>query len=323
LAGRNNVRRSEAKKDSHELIIFEILFSLTIMLRPFFKLLFLLLTGSVCAQQHSVGLGIHSGFTIPVAIDKGMDSDPRYSKQYTIKAAPIGVTFMKDFTGFGFVLSPGIAVIGQNYAVVNTEGGHIGKREIDLSYFQVPFAFKLHLIDLDFFRVSALAFVNAGLLYNAKDRISHETGKMFFPEETYPHLPDSYSVQFDGVAVPDVRRMSLSGNEQYNKIQLFAGAGLRSDWDVSNHWRVSVDFRVNYGLMETRTTEHTSLISEYRSIYDSPGKRKDLFAHFSIGIGRFIDFDKSDKEREKKLKGTRRVYVPQKQSGTRTPSRRK
>lgn len=287
------------------------------MLRSLFCLVMVSVWGMTYAQQHSVGFGIHSGFTVPVTLDKGMDRDPRYDPRYSLKAAPIGVTIMKDYEGFGFVLSPGLVTIGQNYDVVNTEGGHIGRRDINMKYVTIPVAFKLHLIDLDFFRVSALASVSAAWLFDADDRISHNDMKLTFPLETYPYLPEGYAVEYDGVLVPVVRNQVNANKENFNNLQVFVGVGVRFDWDVTNHWRVSFDTRVHYGLLDSRNKAYLQKIESFERIYDLSGDRNELFAHVSFGIARYLDFDKNDRDREKRLKGSKKKYSPQ------TPSRKR
>lgn len=287
------------------------------MLRLLFVSVIVLFSGYAYSQQHSVGFGVHSGFTIPVTLDQGKDRDPRYDPRYSLKAAPVGITIMKDYDGFGFLLSPGFVTIGQNYDVVNTEGGHFGRRNINMKYLTLPVAFKLHLIDLDFFRVSALASVSGAYLFDGDDRMSHEDTKLTFPEETYPLLPEGYVVQYDGVLVPVIENQINARKEDFNAFQVFAGVGLRSDWDVTNHWRVSFDVRVHYGLLDSRKDTYLQEIDRNEHIYDMSGDRNELFAHVNFGIARYIDFDKSDREREKKMKGSKKRYAPQ------TPSRKR
>jgi hypothetical protein len=291
------------------------------MFRLFFGLLLIFHLTYALGQQHSIGLGIHSGFTVPYTWDTGMDKDPRYNSRYQLKGAPIGVTFMKDLQGFGFIISPGICTIGQNYDIVNTEGGHDGKRTINMKYAIVPIALKVHLIDLEFFRVGALASITGAFLYGAEDELYHSSTKLFFPTETYPHLPEDYLIQYDGVLSPEVSGLAISEKDDYNSFQLFAGIGLRTDWDVSEHWRVSVDMRMNFGIMEPRNDDYLARIENYESIYDNPGSRKEMFAIVTFGISRFLDFDAGDKDRAKKLKGTRRVPV-QKAPKRKAPGKR-
>lgn len=291
------------------------------MFRLFFGLLLIFPLTYAFGQQHSIGLGIHSGFTVPYTWDTGMDKDPRYNTRYQLKGAPIGLTFMKDFDGFGFIISPGICTIGQNYDIVNTEGGHDGRRTINMKYATLPIALKVHLIDLDFFRVGVLASITPAYLYDAEDKLYHSATKLYFPTETYPNLPENYLVQYDGVLTPEVSDLSISEKEDYNSIQVFAGIGLRSDWDVTEHWRVSIDMRMKFGIMEPRNDDYIARIKRYESIYDTPGNRRDMYAAVTFGISRFLDFDAGDKERAKKLKGTRRVSVPQKAPKRRAPKR--
>lgn len=289
------------------------------MLRLFFGLLFIFNLTCALGQQHSIGVGVYSGFTIPYTWDSGIDKDPRYNNHYSLKGAPIGLAFMKDFEGFGFVISPGMYSIGQDYNVVNNEGGHDGHRDITMRYIMLPVAFKLHVIELDFFRVSATASLTGSYLYDMDDKLTHSVTKLLFPSETYPYLPEGYSVEYDGVITPEVNDMDISVTDDYNSFHLFAGLGLRADWDVSDHWRVSIDARMNFGIFEPRNDEYMGRINSYQSIYDYPGDRREMFAAVTFGIGRFLDFDAGEKERAKKRKGTRRVYVPQK-SSKRKPS---
>jgi len=274
------------------------------------SLVVVLSSTSLWAQQFSVSLGVYTGITSSYTIDEGINQDPRYKANYEVKFAPIGINFGMDYEGFGFVVSPGIINIGQNFFVVNTSGGQDGERKINLQYLNVPVAFKVHIINLSFFKVSGLASISAAYLVDGKEEVSHNETKLKFPEEVYPILPPDYIVQYDGVAVPEVNGYIISEKNDFKSLQVFAAAGFRSDWDVSNHWRVSVDFRVNYGIYEPRTNAYLMKLNAYQTLYDIPGKRSDMFAQLSIGISRYIDFEKSDQERKKKLKGSSKKYKP-------------
>ncbi len=263
-------------------------------------------------------LGVYTGFTSTYTGDDGIAMDPRYQERYELKFAPVGINFGMDYERVGFVASPGIINIGQNYYVVNTSGGQEGLRKINLQYLTIPVAFKVHLINLSFFKMSVLASLGASYLLDGTEILRHNETKLFFPEEVYPILPDDYVVEYDGVAVPDVSDYPIGTPNDFKSFQLFAGAGFRSDWDVSNHWRVVFDFRVNYGLYEPRTDEYLARLNAYQTLYDLPGKRRDMFVQLSVGISRYIDFEKSDQERKKKLRGSSKKYQPMHQSKPRT-----
>lgn len=265
---------------------------------------------SLWAQQLSMSLGVYTGITSSYTIDEGIGKDPRYKGNYEVKFAPVGVNFGMDYEGFGFLISPGIINTGQNFYVVNTSGGQNGSRKINLKYLNVPVAFKVHIINLSFFKISGLASLSAAYLTDGKEEISHSETKLEFPEEVYPILPADYIVQYDGVAVPEVNEYIISEKKDFKSLQLFAAAGFRSDWDISNHWRVSFDFRVNYGIYEPRTDAYLMKLNANQTLYDIPGKRRDMFAQLSFGISRYIEFEKSDQERKKKLKGSSKKYKP-------------
>jgi len=273
-------------------------------------LMLALTSASLWAQQLSMSLGFYTGISTAYTLDDGINKDPRYKGTYDVKFAPVGVNFGMDYEGFGFLVSPGIINIGQNFYVVNTSGGQNGKRKINLQYLNVPVAFKVHIINLSFFRISGLASLSAAYLMDGKEEISHSETKLKFPEEVYPILPPDYIVQYDGVAVPEVNGYIISEKKDFKSLQIFAAAGFISDWDISNHWRLSIDFRVNYGIYEPRTDAYLTKLNANQTLYDIPGKRRDMFAQLSVGISRYIEFEKSDQERKKKLKGSSKKYKP-------------
>ncbi len=288
------------------------------MIRYWITLLLALTSASLWAQQFSMSLGLFTGITSTYTNDGGIAQDPRYKDRYELKFAPIGLNFGMDYEGFGFVASPGIINVGQNFYVVNTSGGQDGVRKINLQYLSIPVAFKVHIIDLSFFKMSVLASFGAAYLLDGTEEIRHNETKLFFPEEVYPILPEDYIVQYDGVAVPEVNDYPIGQHSDFKPMQLFAAVGFRSDWDVSNHWRVCFDLRVNYGIYEPRTDDYLAKLNARQTLYDIPGKRSDMFVQFSAGISRYIDFEKSDQERKKKLRGSSKRYQPVHQSKPRT-----
>jgi hypothetical protein len=293
------------------------------MVRLFFILLLTFSGIRGYCQQYSVAVGVYGGLTVPYTLDDGMDRDPRYKSRYTIKPQTIGLNFTMDYQNVGFQISPGIFTIGQNYYVVNVYGGQDGERNLDLNYALLPVSFKVHLIDLSFFRVSGVATASAAFLYGAKDHLTHSYTKLKFPIQTYPLLEQlpGYSLEYDGVISPETNAM-ISTKSDYKPFQAFLGLGLCSDWNVSEHWRVIFDVRVNYGLLDSRNEEYLSRIAKYESIYDTPGNRRETFVNASIGISRFLDFDKGDRDRQKNLKGNKKKFEPRKQVKTKPAKNR-
>lgn len=268
-----------------------------------------------------MSLGLYTGIAIPFTMDQGINNDPRYRTRYSVKFAPIGLTYSMDFEGFGILLSPGIVNIGQSAYVVNTVGGQVGRRNINLQYAQLPVGIKVHVIDLSFFRVSAVASVSPAYLLSGSETITHNEAKLKFPTAVYPILPSGYTVEYDGVLSPAVKKYTLLEKKDFNSLQIFASAGFRSDWDVANHWRLSFDFRVNYGILEPRTASYLDKVKANQALYDLPGIRRDLFAQLSIGMARYIEFEKSDRDRKKRLSGKSRMYTPKKRPARRPKSR--
>jgi hypothetical protein len=285
-------------------------------MRMAFRLYLLLLivcASQVNAQTKTISLGIFTGATSSYIWDEGINRDPRYEIRYDIKFAPIGVAYGIDYEGFGFILTPSLIRTGQKYNVINTVGGQEGIRSSTLNYLNLPGAFKFHIIDLSFFKVSFVAGASVAFLLDAKETISHNQAKLRFPSAVYPFLPPDYQVEYDGVIAPKVDNYKMLERSDLNSLQIYGCAGFRSDWDINENWRVSFDFRVNYGFLEPRNSAYLDRLNANQTLYDVPGKRKDIFANFNVGIARYIDIDKKDSHGQKK--GSSK-YKPKKSSGS-------
>lgn len=283
--------------------------------KPIPKCLFvffaLLATGSAWAQEvHS--LGLFTGIAVPYTWDGGINQDSRYRTRFDIKYSPIGVHYGVDKEGYGFMVDPSLIRIGQNFNVINSTGGEIGERKIDLTYLQVPVSVKLHLIDMSFFKVSLVASVGVGVLLNGNETIRHSDGKLKFPVEMTGPFPSAQNdefetkyaafveeVEYDGVIVKNVNT-KLSETKDFQKLQVFGGIGLRSDWDFSENWRASFDLRGNIGILEPRTSDYTNRVKNFEALYDMYGDRRDLFLSLTFGIARTLTIEHREKEAKKK-----------------------
>lgn len=278
---------------------------------------FFALFATVSGQAQEVhSLGLFTGITVPYTWNEGISKDTRYRTRFDIKFAPIGVHYGVDREGHGFMIDPSIVTIGQNFNVINTTGGELGERKIDLTYLQVPVGLKLHIIDMSFFKVSLVASVGVGVLLNAKETIQHTDGKLKFPVEMTGIFPSAqndefettYSdfveeVEYDGVVVKNVNT-KLWGTADYQKFQLFGSMGLRSDWDFSENWRASFDLRANIGILEPRTSDYINKVKNFEALYDIYGNRRDLFLSLTFGIARTLTIEHRQKEAKRKKRGT-------------------
>jgi len=282
----------------------------------FFTVIFCLTEGY--AQQVN-SLGIFTGITVPYTFDAGINKDARYQIKYNVKFAPVGIHYGVDYEGYGVTIDPSFIRIGQSFNVVNISGGHMGERSIDLSYFQFPAGLKLHIIDLSFFKVSFVVSVGFGVLLNGNETITHQDSKLKFPFEVYPELTDNpdydgYLIEYDGVLTPNVNSKSSLSNllskDDFQSFQLFGGIGFRSDWDITETWRVSFDLRGNIGALEPRKSEHLNKIKANQAIYEIEGARRDLFLSLNIGLARTIEIEPREKDRTIRQRRENKPYRP-------------
>ena len=264
------------------------------------------------AQTRTLYLGIGTGMTSSYTWDDGISKDPRYRNRYDIKFAPISLNYGLDFEGYGFFINPGLVNIGQNFYVTNTVGGQQGTRKINLSYINLPVALKLHIIDLAFFKLSLTAGGSFAFLMNGKETVSHEETKLTFPTQVYPILPSDYTIVYDGVVSPAISKYTIADKKDFKSYQVFALLGFRSDWEVSDDWMMSLDVRMNYGIFDPRTDEYMHRVNAYQTLYDIPGKRKDMFALVNVSVSRYMELKKEN--RSSKKRSTYRSRKPRSKS---------
>lgn len=289
---------------------------MTLRLKLAFFLSSLAMTGMQSAFSQEVhSLGIFSGFVVPYTWDEGILKDPRYREKYRIKFAPFGVHYGIDFEGYGLTFDPVIFRTGQYFNVINVSGGDVGERKIDLTYLQVPIGFKLHMIDLHFFKVSFVASAGASYLLSGKETISHSSATLKFPTGVLPNLPPEYTPTFPGsseIISPAVSNLTMLQKKDFKPIQFFGAIGFRSDWDIQETLRISFDFRAHYGILEPRDSDYLERVRNNEAIYDRSGSRRDLFAMLTIGISKTAEVEPRQKQSREKKRLESKPYRPSK-----------
>jgi hypothetical protein len=261
-----------------------------------YSVFFLLITHMVNAQNIE-SFGVFGGFNIPVTLDKGLEKDTRYEARFLIRGTPIGFHYGYDRPGFGWVISPSLLTLGQNYTIKNTTGGDVGTRDITLKYLSVPIALKFHVNDLSFFRLSMVAALDICYLMDGKETLTHEAAKLKFPAGVSVPTDPGYSVVYDGVFVPAVTNQVQVSKDKFSTIQLFGGVGIRADLDFSENWSAMIDGRANFGIFDSRNASYINTLTFPTGPNDINGKpgtpdvygqRRDMFLSFTMGISRII-----------------------------------
>ncbi len=265
---------------------------------------FLVLSFLELSSQNTESFGVFGGFNIPITIDKGLEKDPRFHSKFLIRGTPIGFQYGYDKPGFGYLISLSYLKIGQTYTIVNSTGGDVGTRDITMSYFSLPIAFKFHLNDLSFFRLSAIAAADFCFLLDGKETMTHQASKLRYPPGV--SVPAGYTVAYDGVFVPNVVDLVQVPKDKFNAFQLFGAFGLRADLDLSEHWSVMVDGRANFALFDSRNKAYLDQLSTPSGTPDvngSPGapdlygQRREIFLSVTFGVSRIIQTKSKFKER--------------------------
>jgi hypothetical protein len=142
-------------------------------------------------------------------------------------------------------------------------------------------------------------------LLKGKEELTHNNAKFYFPAAVYPYLPSDYTVQYDGVIAPDMKKFAMLDKEDFKTLQTFGFIGIVSDWYLSNAWKVSFDIRAQYSFQDNRSLDYLERLENYEQIYDVPGKRRDIVLNFAIGVSRYIEFEKKQQQEKASRKGTK------------------
>ena len=260
-------------------------------------LMFVMLSCTMVMGQNVESFGIFAGLNAPFTIDQGLQKDPRFFGELTVRTTPIGFNYGMDYVGYGFLISPAYLQVGQKFIIQNTTGGHAGTRDVKLKYFTVPVALKLHINDLSFFRLSLVASVNFNYLISGQETITHVASKLKYPPKVSIPTDPGYVVSYDGVFVPDVTDQVHVSKDKFTPIQLFAGIGLRSDFDLNDNWSLNFDGRANFGIFDPRKSTYVDQLktpSGPPDLNGSPGApdlygvRREIYLTASIGVSRIV-----------------------------------
>jgi hypothetical protein len=247
--------------------------------------------------QNIESFGFFAGFNFPVTIDEGLQRDSRYFGRFTIRGTPIGLSYGYDHLGFGYLITPSYLQIGQKFTIKNSIGGEIGTRDVQMDYISLPVALKLHINDLSFFRLSAVAAVNFNYLLNGRETLTFLANKVKYPSGVSVPTEPGYVIAYDGVFVPAVNNLEYVSKDKYNSFQIFAGIGLRSDFDLNDKWSINFDGRANFGIFDTRTSSYLDHLKKPSGpadvngnpgAPDLPGQRREVYLTVDFGISRII-----------------------------------
>jgi hypothetical protein len=255
------------------------------------SIVILLLAAHFSEAQHIESYGVFVGMNFPFTIDQGLQKDPRYYGRFTLRATPIGISYGYDKIGHGFVVTPSLIKIGQKYSIKNTQGGDIGVRDISMDYLSIPVALKLHLNDLAFFRLSAVAAINFDYLLNGRETITHEPGKVKYPPGVSIPTDPGYTVSYDGVFVPAVDKQEYVSKDKFKPFQISAGIGFRSDFDFNDNWSLNFDGRAVFGIFDPRKQSYVDKLKSGSSSNPAPdlyGQRRDVYLYAAVGISRIF-----------------------------------
>jgi hypothetical protein len=270
------------------------------------SIIILLFAARFSYAQHIESYGVFAGMNFPFTIDQGIQKDPRFYGRFTLRATPIGISYGYDKIGHGFVVTPSLVKIGQKYSIKNTQGGDIGVRDINVDYLSVPVALKIHLNDLAFFRLSAVAAINFDYLLNARETITHESGKVKYPPGVIIPKDPGYNVVYDGVFVPSVNKQEYVSKDKFKSFQMSAGIGFRSDFDFNDNWSMNFDGRAVFGIFDPRKQSYIDQLKAGSPANPAPdlyGQRRDVYLYAAIGISRIFQI-KQPHESTKRRPGT-------------------
>lgn len=262
---------------------------------------FLFILFAQASAQNVEAFGVFGGFNFPFTIDQGLTKDPRFFGRFTIRATPVGFAYGYDRVGHGILLTPNYTQAGQKFIIKNTTGGDVGIRDVQMNYFSIPVALKLHINDMSFFRLSMIAAIQPSFLIKGQETFTisspNQSTKLKYPPGVSVPTGPGYELVYDGVFVPDLDNEVHVSKDKFNAFQLFAALGLRSDFDLNDDWSINFDGRANFGIFDTRTKDYLSELQNPAGppdINGNPGapdlygQRREIYLSVAFGISRII-----------------------------------
>ncbi len=253
------------------------------------------------SAQDIEAFGVFGGFNFPFTVDQGLSKDARYVGKFTIRATPVGFAYGYDRVGHGLLLTPNYTRVGQQFIIKNTIGGEVGTRDVQMNYFSVPVALKIHINDMSFFRLSLVAAVTPSFLIKGQETFTIESPnqitKLRYPAGVSIPTGPGYEQVYDGVFVPTMNDEVYVSKDKFNAFQLFAALGLRSDFDLNDDWSINFDGRANFGIFDTRKSTYIDELKNPAGPIDlngdpgAPdlyGQRREIYLSVSFGISRII-----------------------------------
>jgi hypothetical protein len=284
----------------------------------FLLMAFLTTISAAISAQEIESFGIYGGFNLPFTVDQGLKNDPRFFGKFTLRGAPIGLSYGYDKVGYGFLISPGYLQIGQKFTIVNYLGGNVGTRDVQMNYFSVPIALKLHLNDIAFFRLSLVAALNFSYLIKGQETLTINAVSSA-RKLTYPigvSVPDdpNYQISYDGVYVPNLNKSIYVSSDKFSAFQVFAGVGFHSDIDLNDDWSLNFDGRANFGILDPRSGNYINELKHpsgppgvdrtgHPTFDTTPGapdlygQRRDIYLSASFGVSRIIQIKEKFQEK--------------------------
>lgn len=268
----------------------------------------IILVSIQASAQDVEAFGIFGGFNFPFTADQGLQKDPRYYGKFTIRATPVGFAYGYDRVGHGILLTPSYVQVGQKFIIKNTTGGSVGTRDVQMNYFSVPVALKLHVNDMSFFRLSMIAAVTPSFLFKGQETMTinspNQSTKLKYPPGVSVPTDPGYEQVYDGVFVPNMDNEVYVDNNKFTPFQLFAALGLRSDFDLNDDWSINFDGRANFGIFDPRKANYIDQLKNPTGppdINGNPGapdlygQRREIYLSVAFGISRIIQIKHSYK----------------------------
>jgi hypothetical protein len=268
----------------------------------------IILVSIQASAQDVEAFGIFGGFNFPFTVDQGLQKDPRYYGKFTIRATPVGFVYGYDRVGHGILLTPSYVQVGQKFIIKNTTGGSVGTRDVQMNYFSVPVALKLHVNDMSFFRLSMIAAITPSFLFKGQETMTinspNQSTKLKYPPGVSVPTDPGYEQVYDGVFVPNMDDEVYVDNDKFTPIQLFAALGLRSDFDLNDDWSINFDGRANFGIFDPRKANYIDQLKNPAGppdINGDPGapdlygQRREIYLSVAFGISRIIQIKHSYK----------------------------
>lgn len=255
------------------------------------KIYFLLLVigCNFSAYSQRLHMGVSTSVLKTYLLDRGIRNDPRYAPMTSKKWSPVGATIAFEAnSGYGIVTEFYLSNLSRTYQMLDAYKNQIGKRQIDLKYWNLPILIKRVGNNSGKARYNWGGGPQFSFLQKGIETIRQEA------DSATVIIPQGQIPPPGAIRNPDGTYTVFKAENVYNSfarrdVAIALTGGI--DIDVYKRFLVTVNMRLVYGISDVRSDDLIKqLINKQMTLASLAERRANLYWGTQFGIHYFLSW---------------------------------